>query len=84
VNGVSRLYIDREILCWEGLHNTMAFGVALPSIIIWSFGIPFFFMRHLNSIQKDLSNIDNKEKLGFLYQGYNPHKYYWYVHWIIV
>jgi hypothetical protein len=40
IDGTSRLYDDLEILCYKGNHKMMAFGVALPSILVWGLGIP--------------------------------------------
>ncbi|CDW76199.1 UNKNOWN [Stylonychia lemnae] len=44
--------------------------VALPSIIVWGLGIPFFALSILIKMRKKLENLDVKQKYGFLYRGY--------------
>ncbi len=51
--------------------------VALPGLIIWGLGIPFFAMVLLFKNRKKLSKLEIKEKYGFLFNGYNIDYYYW-------
>ena len=50
--------------------------LAFPSIIIWGFGIPLFawivFARN-----KEIDNIEVREKYGFLCNGYKKEYYFW-------
>ena len=42
VDGDERLYYNIQILCYTSTYYIFANGVALPAIIIWGLGIPFF------------------------------------------
>jgi hypothetical protein len=41
VDGVERLYNDLEVICYQNSHQKFISAVALPSIFIYSIGIPF-------------------------------------------
>lgn len=66
-----------EITCWSGVHKFFSYFVAIPGIIVWGLGIPFFAFTLLSKIRKNLDDITSKEKLGFLYRGYRKEYYYW-------
>ena len=51
--------------------------IAVPSIIIWGFGIPFFAWIVLSRSKDRLDLIDTREKYGFLYNGYKKTFYFW-------
>ena len=51
--------------------------MALPSIIVWGLGIPFFGFILLSGIRHRLDSLESREKLGFLYRGYRKQFYYW-------
>jgi hypothetical protein len=51
--------------------------IAVPSIIIWGFGIPFFAWIILSRSKDDLDLVETREKYGFLYNGYKKNYYYW-------
>jgi hypothetical protein len=40
IEGVNRLYDELDIVCYQGIHRATAFGIVIPSIIIYSIGIP--------------------------------------------
>jgi hypothetical protein len=42
VDGESRLKKDLEVICYRGAHYIWSLFVALPSILVWGLGIPFF------------------------------------------
>jgi len=42
VDHEKRIYTSLEIKCYVGSYYFYAFGVALPGIIVWGLGIPFF------------------------------------------
>ena len=50
--------------------------MALPSIIVWGLGIPFFAFALLSRVRNKLKNINVKERFGFLYNGYKKEYYY--------
>lgn len=51
--------------------------IAVPSLIIWGFGIPAFAWIILARNKENLDNIETREKYGFLYNGYRKKYYYW-------
>jgi hypothetical protein len=56
--------------------------VALPSIILWTIGVPFGILIYLSRRKKHLKYIEMKLRFGFLYNGYKLRNYYW--HFIIL
>ena len=55
----------------------IAWGLALPCLIMWGLGIPLIV---LIMMRKDSENLDTaavKQKFGFLYNGYKRHNYFW-------
>jgi hypothetical protein len=73
IDGVNRVFDDLEIICYSPYHSRIAFGVALPSIILWSIGIPafgLFLIYKKNSNNQLVKEKKSHERYGFLYHGY--------------
>jgi hypothetical protein len=70
IDGEQRIREDLRIECWMPEHQTYGFIIALPSIIIWGLGIPFFAFSLLTRERESLHKLVTKEKFGFLYNGY--------------
>ncbi|TNV88113.1 hypothetical protein FGO68_gene1765 [Halteria grandinella] len=70
IEGVSRLYNDMDVICYEGMHQTVAFEIALPAIIVFSIGIPFVGFWAIFKNKDDLEKTLIKKRYGFLYNGY--------------
>lgn len=68
---------DLTVVCWKSQHLTFSFFVAIPSIIVWGFGIPLFAWILLGRNREDLDTIEIREKYGFLYNGYKKKYFYW-------
>lgn len=51
--------------------------IAVPSLIIWGFGIPAFAWVVLSKNKDNLDLLETREKYGFLYNGYKKKYYYW-------
>lgn len=68
---------DLDIQCWESLHLKYTLFVVLPSIFIWCIGIPACLLVFLYKNRKDLNDISEKLKYGFLYKGFKSEVYYW-------
>ena len=51
--------------------------LAVPSLILWGFGIPLYAWIILAKYKEDLELIDIREKYGFLYNGYKKNFYFW-------
>jgi hypothetical protein len=77
VDGDERIYTDLELLCYRGTYNVFSKGVALPAILVWGLGIPFFAFAILTKNKKDLNKEKVMEAFGFLYRGYKHEYYYW-------
>ena len=70
IDGEERVYASLNIICYKGFHLLWAYAVALPSLIVWGLGIPFFAFILLNKEKGRLNTTAIKEKFGFLYNGY--------------
>lgn len=51
--------------------------MAIPGIIVWGLGIPFFAFMLLTGVKNKLKTSEVREKFGFLYRGYKHEFYYW-------
>ena len=51
--------------------------IAVPSLVIWGFGIPAFAWLVLARNKDNLDLIETREKYGFLYNGYKKKYYFW-------
>lgn len=65
------------IECYHAAHSFWSFAVAMPSIIVWGLGIPFFAYVMMFRARKELDTVATKEKFGFLYAGYQQQYFYW-------
>lgn len=77
VDSESRLYADFQIQCYRGPHTFWAFSVAVPSLIVWGLGIPFFALLLLSRERNRLDKVEVKQKFGFLFRGYKKDYYFW-------
>lgn len=68
-----------QIICYTGAHFFWALCVALPALIVWGLGIPFFAYILLTREKAKLGTMELKEKFGFLFNGYKKEFYYWEV-----
>jgi hypothetical protein len=76
-DGVIRLSSSLQTVCWEGKHNLIAKGVALPCIFLWGLGIPAAVFMLMRKSKNTLDTPETKQKFGFLYNGYKRHNYFW-------
>ncbi|CDW75877.1 UNKNOWN [Stylonychia lemnae] len=72
-----RVQDDLEIICWSPEHTFYSYFVALPCIIVWGLGIPFFALAILMRKRKKLDSFEIRQRFGFLYRGYRKDYYYW-------
>lgn len=42
IDGDKYVFVDMTIKCWDKAHSFWSYSVAMPSIIVWGLGIPFF------------------------------------------
>lgn len=77
VDGVQRLKVDLEIVCYTGAHRWYMLCVTIPSIIVWGLGIPMLSYMLIKRQKHNLDSIEVKAKYGFLYRGYKR-KFFFY------
>lgn len=77
IDGERRVLNDLEIEWWKSEHIIYSLFVALPSLIIWGFGIPLFSWIVLSRHKNNLDETAIREKYGFLFNGYKKRFYYW-------
>jgi len=76
IDGEPRIREDLRVVCWQTEHKLYGFMLALPSIVVWGLGIPFFAFTLLTRERETLDKLATKEKFGFLYNGYKKDFYY--------
>ncbi len=77
VDDDKRVQDDLQIICWSREHKFFSFTVAIPSILVWGLGIPFFALILIQRVKNQLDSVDARERFGFLYRGYRKSFYYW-------
>lgn len=65
------------IRCWSVAHSFWSYTTAMPSIVVWGLGIPFFALVLMYRERHHLERVTTKEKFGFLYNGYQSQYFYW-------
>ena len=65
------------IVCYQKVHSFWSYSVAMPSIIVWGLGIPFFAFILMYKERRSLNSLETKEKFGFLYNGYQTDMFFW-------
>jgi hypothetical protein len=60
VDDEKRLYADLQIVCYEGPHYFWSMGIALPSLVVWGLGIPFFAFVLLARDKERLGTLEMK------------------------
>ncbi|TNV88247.1 hypothetical protein FGO68_gene13755 [Halteria grandinella] len=77
IDGTQRVYVDMTIVCYQRVHSFWSYTVAMPSIIVWGLGIPFFAFILMYRERTLLHTLDLKQKFGFLYNGYQLDMFFW-------
>jgi len=76
-DGNHYLSIDVGVTCWEGEHGRVSLQAAVPTILLWIIGLPFFAFLILFRKRNQLQEPENIGTYGFLYIGLKPHTFYW-------
>jgi hypothetical protein len=66
VDGDERVFADMTVVCWDKVFTFWSYIVAMPSIVVWGLGIPFFALVLMYRDRHSLDQIATKEKFGFL------------------
>ncbi|CDW90149.1 UNKNOWN [Stylonychia lemnae] len=77
VDGESRNKEDLQINCNTKQHQYFSLLIALPGLIVWGIGIPFFAFALMFRKSKNLDNLETRAQYGFLFRGYKKQFYYW-------
>ena len=77
IDDEQRMVNDLNVICWKSEHVSYSLFVALPSLVIWGFGIPLIAWLILARNKNELGNLYTREKYGFLYNGYKKKYYFW-------
>ena len=77
IDSDQRVTNDLQIVWWQTEHVMFSLSIAVPSLIIWGFGIPLFAWIVLARNRDDLDLTETREKYGFLYNGYKKNYYFW-------
>lgn len=77
IDSDKRVVNDLQVVCWGAEHMNYSMMIAVPSLIVWGFGIPAFAWIVLARNQENLDLIETREKYGFLYNGYKKKFYFW-------
>ena len=77
IDNDKRVIDDLQVLWWQEEHVLYSLSIAVPSLIIWGFGIPLFAWIVLARNKDSLTQIETREKYGFLYSGYKENYYFW-------
>jgi hypothetical protein len=72
-----RLLKELEVICWQHMHQTLAFAIALPCGLVWGLGIPATIYSLMAKEKDDLETEAVQIRYGFLYNGYKRDNYYW-------
>lgn len=54
-------------------------AIGVPGILIWIIGFPAFVWVKLCEKKRFLSNLNVRQRYGFLYNGFSERSYYWEV-----
>ena len=73
----SYLSANITIECWNTEYTWYSVLVAIPSIIVWVFGVPTLILIIMIKRKKYLQHDSNRVVFGFLFNGYKLHKFFW-------
>jgi len=77
IDGKMYLLQQLDVKCWDYTHVFYIVTCAMPAIILWVLGVPALCLAYLVKNKKNLFSIAIRIRLGFLFNGYRPHAYYW-------
>ena len=73
----SRVSISIEMVWYSNQHILWVVAIGIPSILIWSFGIPLSCFLILYKNRSKLETPEIMEYYLILYQGLKPKRFYW-------
>ena len=67
--------------CFAGYHTGWAFGLGLPSILLWCIAVPVAMGVGLFLCRAKADEDSFREHFGFLYRNYRPERIWWEAVW---
>ena len=77
VSGRSMLAGDLQFDCSDPANHGFMFGVGLPALVFYGFGISFATGAVLYAHREQLQEPVTRAVLGFLFSSYRDERYYW-------
>ena len=77
INGRRYLIEDVDVVCYSANHMFHIYLMAIPVLVIYIFGLPIITFLVLWKYQEKLFVSELRQRLGYLYSGFEP-KYYWW------
>ena len=71
------LIADVDIQCGTSNHYMLIFFLAIPSLVLYIFGIPFMAGLNLFFSRHKLDEPHTRQTLGFLYANYEKYFFWW-------
>jgi predicted outer membrane repeat protein len=66
-----------SVKCWNKEHSKYSLDVAVPSIVLWSVGVPTIVLIVMIKRRNLLYKEDNRVVFGFLFNGYKTSIFFW-------
>ncbi|KAF0720460.1 Aste57867_286 [Aphanomyces stellatus] len=74
---------DLDVACYTTSHYRWIYCVGIPSLIIYTLGIPTLAYTILHIHRHNLNNLKTKLEFGFLYTGFKLKHFYWEI-WVMM
>ncbi|EQC33792.1 hypothetical protein, variant [Saprolegnia diclina VS20] len=84
-DGDARFFMDPDldVACYDSSHYRWMLFVGVPSLIVYTLGIPAYALYTLHKHRDTLEDPRTKLQLGFLFDGYKTQYYYWEI-WVMM
>ena len=73
----SYLKVNYSIKCWDQRYTQYSLFVAIPSIVLWTIGLPTLILIIMIKKKKFLNRDNNRVIFGFFFNGYRKLRFYW-------
>jgi hypothetical protein len=77
IDGDIRMSRELDEVCYKGTHLHLVVFLVIPSILVWGFGLPTISLIALIQKREKRNTPEVREELGYLYNGYLNHAFYW-------
>ncbi|EWS71783.1 transmembrane protein, putative (macronuclear) [Tetrahymena thermophila SB210] len=77
ISGLQYIKANVSELCYTSQHIAYMLLLILPTLILWVFLIPIFFLKKMYDGRYQLDKINMQYRFGFLYTEYKKTSYFW-------